>query len=52
VPHIRIPDPYRQRLQVAGRDGLHDRPGLVVETELAGRLDFGELFARLDEPTE
>ncbi|HXM41915.1 MAG TPA: Uma2 family endonuclease [Bryobacteraceae bacterium] len=52
VPHIWIPDPYRQRLQVADRDGLHDRPELVVETELAGRLDFGELFARLDEPSE
>ena len=52
VPHVWIPDPYRQRLQVADRDGLHDRPDLIVETELAGRLDFGELFAKLDEPSE
>ena len=52
VPHIWIPDPYRRRLQVADRDGLHDRPDLVVETDLAGRLDFGELFAKLDESSE
>jgi len=52
VPHIWIPDPYRLRLQVAGRDGLHDRSDLAVETELAGRLDFGELFAKLDAPSE
>jgi Uma2 family endonuclease len=52
VSHIWIPDPYRRRLQVADRDGLHDRPGLIVETDLAGRLDFGELFAKLDDPSE
>jgi Uma2 family endonuclease len=52
VPHIWIPDPYRLRLQVADSDGLHDRPGLIVETDLAGRLDFGELFARLEDPSE
>ena len=52
VQHVWIPDPYRQRLQIADRDGVHDRPDLIVETDLAGRLDFGELFARLDEPSE
>jgi Uma2 family endonuclease len=51
VPHVWLPDPYRRRLQVADRDGLHDRPALIAETELAGRLDFGELFAKLDEPS-
>lgn len=50
VPHIWIPDPYRHRLQVADRDGLHDRANLIVETGLAGSLDFNELFARLDDP--
>jgi Uma2 family endonuclease len=52
VPHIWIPDPYRHRLQVAGRDGLHDQPDLIVESGLAGRLDFAELFAKLDDPSE
>jgi Uma2 family endonuclease len=52
VPHIWIPDLNRGRLQEADRDGLRDYPGLVVETELVGRVDFGELFARLDEPCE
>jgi len=52
VLHVWIPDPYRHRLQVAYRDGLHDRPDLVVETELAGRLYFAELFAKLDESSE
>lgn len=52
VLHVWLPDPYRHRLQVADRDGLHDRPDLIVETELAGRLDFGELFGKLDEPSE
>jgi hypothetical protein len=43
---------YRFRLQAANGDGLHDRPDLIVETELTGRLDFGELFAKLDDPSE
>jgi Uma2 family endonuclease len=51
VRRVWIPDPYRHRLQEAGRDGLHDRPDLMVESELAGRLYFGELFAKLDEPS-
>lgn len=52
VPHIWIPDPYKRTLQEAGREGIHSCPDLVVETELVGRVDFKELFARLDEPTE
>lgn len=52
VPHVWIPDPYRRRLQEADSDGLRDRPDLVVETDLAGRVDFGELFAKLDEPSD
>ena len=51
IPRIWLPDPYRHRLQEANRDGLHDCPDLIVESELAGRLDFGELFAKLDEPS-
>jgi Uma2 family endonuclease len=50
VQHIWVPSPYRHRLQVADRDRLH-RPDLIVEAELAGRVDFGELFAKLDDAT-
>src|ERR1017187_1219782 len=52
VPHVWIPHPYRRRLQEADRDGLRDFPNLVVETDLVGRVDFGKLFAKLDEPSE
>jgi Uma2 family endonuclease len=52
VLHIWIPDPYKRTLQEADRNGIRDCPSLVVETELVGRVDFNELFARLDEPTE
>jgi Uma2 family endonuclease len=52
VPHIWIPDPYKRTLQRADREGMHPCPDLVAETELVGRVDFNELFARLDEPTE
>lgn len=52
VQHVWIPDPYRHRLQAADRDGLHDSLELIVETDLAGRVDFGELFAKLDDPSE
>jgi len=52
VPHVWIPDPYRRRLQEADGDGLRDCPDLVVETNLVGLVDFGDLFAKLDEPSE
>jgi hypothetical protein len=44
-------EPYRHRLQAASYHSLY-RPEAVVETDLAGRLDFRQLFARLDEPDE
>jgi Uma2 family endonuclease len=52
IPHIWIPNPYKRTLQEADRDGIRDCPSLLVETELVGRVDFNELFARLDQPTE
>jgi Uma2 family endonuclease len=52
VPHIWIPDPYRGRLQEADSEGLRDCPNLMVKTDLVGLVDFSELFARLDEPSE
>lgn len=50
VPHVWLPDPYRRKLQEADQDGIRDCLDLIVETDLVGRVDFGELFARLDEP--
>ena len=52
IPHIWIPDPYKRTLQQADHGGIRDCPGLVVETDLVGQVDFNELFAQLDEPTE
>lgn len=48
IPHIWIPDPYRRALQEADSDGLRPCPGLVVETGLVGRVDFAELYGKLD----
>jgi hypothetical protein len=50
VPHVWLPDPYRRKLQEADQDGIRDRPDLIVEADLVRRVDFGELFARHDEP--
>jgi Uma2 family endonuclease len=52
VPHVWIADPYKQTVQEADRDGIRYRADLVLETELAGRVDFKGLFAQLDEATE
>lgn len=52
VPHIWIADPYKRTVQEADRDGIRYCNDLVLETPLVGRLNFKDLFARLDEPTE
>jgi len=52
IPHIWIVDPYKRTLQEADREGIRYRADLAAETELVGRIDFNELFAQLDEPTE
>ena len=52
IPHIWIPNPYKRTLQEADREGIRFCPSLVVETDLVGRVNFNELFAELDEPTE
>lgn len=36
----------------ADREGLRACPSLIVETDLVGRVDFRELFAEVDEPSE
>jgi len=51
IPHIWIVDPYKRTLQEADHEGIRYRAELVAETGL-GRVDFKELFAQLDEPTE
>ena len=52
VSHIWIADPYRRTVQEADREGIRYCADLLLETELVGRVDFKDLFARLDESTE
>ena len=52
IPHIWIVNPYKGTVLEADREGIRNCPDLVVETELVGRMDFRELFARLEDPTE
>jgi Uma2 family endonuclease len=49
VPHIWMPDPYRHTLYEADQMGIRGCSSLTAETDLVGRVDFRELFARLDE---
>ena len=51
VPHIWIA-PFKRTVQEADWEGIRNSMGLAVETQLAGRVDFNDLFAQLDEPTE
>jgi len=52
VSHIWIADPYKHTVQEADREGIRYCADLAPQTELIGRLDFAELFNKLDEPTE
>jgi Uma2 family endonuclease len=52
VAHIWIADPYKHTLQEADRGGIRYCDELALETGLVGRVDFSDLFARLDEATE
>jgi Uma2 family endonuclease len=52
VPHIWIADPYKHTVQEADREGIRYYPGLVLETDLVGPVDFTSLFANVDEATE
>ena len=52
IPYIWIVDPYKRTL-IEAVDGKVRRPdGMVLSTPLVGDVDFGELFAQLDEPAE
>src|ERR1022692_326909 len=42
----------RFRVQEADREGIRYCADLVLETEVVGRVDFKDLFAKLDEATE
>ena len=52
VAHIWIADPYKHTVQEADREGIRYCTDLAPETELVGRVDFNDLFARVDEPTD
>src|ERR1035441_3719442 len=52
VSHIWIADPYKHTVQEADREGIRYCADLVLETEVVGRVDFKDLFAKLDEATE
>jgi Uma2 family endonuclease len=52
VAHIWIVDPYKHTVQEADHDGIRSRDDLVLETDLVGRVEFNDLFAKVDEPTE
>lgn len=52
VARIWIADPYKRTVQEADREGIRYCADLVLETELVGRVDFKDLFARVDESTE
>jgi Uma2 family endonuclease len=52
IPHIWVVDPYQRSVVEADAQGLRDVRGLVVETELTGAVDFGELFRELYEPAQ
>jgi len=52
VAHIWMADPYKHTVQEADREGIRYCTDLAPETELVGRVDFNDLFARVDEPTD
>jgi len=52
IPHIWVVDPYQRSVVEASAAGIREVRGLVVETELTGAVDFGELFRELYEPAE
>jgi len=52
IPHIWVVDPYKRSVVEADAGGIREVRGLVVETELTGAIDFGQLFEWLYEPAE
>ena len=52
IPYIWVADPYKRSLIEAGETGIQRPRSLVLATPLVGEVDFGSLFAELDEPAE
>ena len=52
IPHIWVVDPYQRSVVEADAKGIREVRGLVLDTELTGPVDFGELFRDLYEPAE
>jgi Uma2 family endonuclease len=50
IPHIWLADPYQRAVFQAGEAGIREVAGGILETDLAGAIDFRALFAELDEP--
>jgi Uma2 family endonuclease len=52
IPDIWIVDPYKHSLFEVGSGGLRRPVSQMLETSLVGAVDFGALFAEIDEPAE
>jgi Uma2 family endonuclease len=52
VANVWVVDPYQRVVFEADSAGVREAPSHRVTTNLTGEVDFGELFAALDEPTE
>ncbi len=52
IQHVWVIDPHKRTVQEYGPDLVRQAEDLTLETELVGRIDFGLLFAALDQPTE
>ena len=48
IPHVWMPDPYRNTLHIAGADDFRLCSDLAAETDLVGRVEFAGLFEKLD----
>jgi Uma2 family endonuclease len=49
IPRIWIVDPYQRTVMEADAAGFRETANLMLETGLVGSIDFGHLFAELDE---
>ena len=52
IANVWIVDPYQRVVFEADSAGVREAPSHRVTTNLTGEVDFGELFAALDEPAE
>jgi Uma2 family endonuclease len=52
IPNVWVIDPYQRVVFEADSAGVREAPSHRVTTSLTGEVDFGELFAALDEPAE